>query len=121
MNNNVNQLRDEIYTKHAATLEAFMEARRAWQAFFEGPEGTGNVPDDPQLYAVAWRVVGGEIDAGMDKAKHYREEFENFSVSCDRMRKELDRTSSARSAATDDTTKASRRLSRKLVEEEGGP
>ena len=122
---------DELYTEHAAALEAFIEPRLDWQAFFEEPDGTGEVPDEPQLHAAAGRVVGGEIDGedqqsivfpeGLDRAKRHLEAFENFSSSCDRMRKELDRTSSRRSAATGETGKASRRLSRKLVEEEGGP
>ena len=33
MNHNVNTFHDELYREHAAALEAFIEARRAWQAF----------------------------------------------------------------------------------------
>jgi type II secretory pathway component PulF len=74
-------------------------------------------------------MVGGELKEveqgsvfheALDRAKHYLDEFEAFSISCTRMKESLDRTL-ARSAATDDTSKATRRLSRKLVEEEGGP
>ena len=36
MSDNANQFHDELYREHAAALEAFMEARRAWQDFFEG-------------------------------------------------------------------------------------
>ena len=129
MNHNVNPFHDEFYREHAAALEAFIEARRAWLAFFEGPSGLGKAPDETQLYTAAQKMVGGglkEVEQGreshgaLDRAKRYLDEFEAFSISCTRMKESLDRTL-ARSAATDDTSKATRRLSRKLVEEEGGP
>ena len=129
MNHNVNTFHDELYREHAAALEAFIEARRAWQAFFEGPGGLGKAPDESQLYTAAQKMVGSELKQveqervfheALDRAKRYLDEFQAFSISCTRMKENLDRTL-ARSAATGDTSKATRRLSRKLVEEEGGP
>ena len=129
MSDNANQFHDELYREHAAALEAFIEARRAWQDFFEGPSGLGKAPNEPQLYTAAQKMVGGglkEVEQGreshqaLDRAKRYLDEFEAFSSSCTRMKEYLDRTS-ARSAATGETSKGTRRLSRTLVEEEGGP
>ena len=34
--------------EHAAALEAFIEARRAWQDFFEGLSGLGKAPSEPE-------------------------------------------------------------------------
>ena len=129
MSDNANQFHDELYREHAAALEAFIEARRAWQAFFEGPGGLGKAPDESQLYTAAQKMVGGELKQveqgrvfheALDRAKRYLDEFQAFSISCTRMKENLERTS-ARSVATGETSKGTRRLSRTLVEEEGGP
>ena len=48
MSDNANQFHDELYREHTAALDAFIEARRAWQDFFEGLSGLGKAPSEPE-------------------------------------------------------------------------
>jgi hypothetical protein len=128
MSQNIAPFDDDFTREHAAKLEAFAEAHLAWKAMLEL---VGMPCSDREAYRLAQKVVEREFEVtedlesafyeGAERAKRYLEELEAFSISCDHMRKKLDDISRKKPTAEGDTSEGTRRLSRKLVEEEGGP